>query len=120
MIMSTMPTGHGFLAWANSTVAGPIHPNAHERFFAKLPGRADGAKLLATENCAYYFFADSISLMSCSVTCGSNPSVWPFSIRTTSATTRPSLQFGYTYTCAVPGRGSSPQAAFGGFCRELS
>ena len=38
--------------------------------------------------------AESISLTSASVTFGSSPSVCPFSSRTTSATTRPSLQFG--------------------------
>src|SRR5205823_5751257 len=64
--------------------------------------------------------ADSIILTSVSVTFGSRPSVCPFSSRTTSATTRPSLQPGYVKTFAVPGRGRSPYAGFGGFCRDRS
>src|SRR6185295_3747114 len=43
-------------------------------------------------------FAESMSLTNSSVTFGSRPSVCPLSIRTTSATTLPSLQSGYTET----------------------
>ena len=67
-----------------------------------------------------YFFADSINLTNCSVTCGSSPSVCPFPMRTTSATTRPSLHCGYTKTSAVPGRGKRPQASDPGSWRVES
>src|SRR5947209_5124393 len=51
-----------------------------------------------------YRFADNINLINSSVTAGSRPSVCPFFSRITSATTRPSRQFGYTNTSAVPPR----------------
>jgi hypothetical protein len=70
--------------------------------------------------CSFPPGADSISFTNSSVIFGSNPSVCPLSSRSTSATTRPSLQFANVEISALPGAGSNPQPGRSWLSRLLS